>query len=102
MSDLIVDYHVLEQSESLLARLHQQLGAGTGYSLAADSDWGHAGVAAAVGGFHNDWSYHRQQIMGRMQALHTMARQSRQSFQGADNKLASELKSAAAKHAGRR
>jgi hypothetical protein len=105
VSDLIVDYQVLEQSEGLLARLHQQFGAGTGASLAGDSDWGYDGVVSAIGGFHNDWSYHRQQIMGRMEALHTMTRQSRQSFQAADGKLASELKrsgAVAAGHAGRR
>jgi hypothetical protein len=94
MSDLIVDYGVLEQSELLLGRLYSQFGAGTGASLAADSDWGYAGLVSAIGAFHSDWSYHRQQIMGRMQTLHTMARQSRQSFQAADGKLASELSDA--------
>jgi hypothetical protein len=94
MSDLIVDYQVLEQSEQLLARLHQQFGAGTGASLAADSDWGYSGVVSAMGTFHNDWSYHRSQIMGRMETLHTMTQQSRQSFQGADEKLASQLSGA--------
>lgn len=105
MSDLIVDYGVLEQSEQLLGKLYQQFGAGTGASLAADSDWGYSGVVSAIGGFHSDWSYHRQQIMGRMQALHSMTTQSRQSFQAADGKLASELRSSAAaasKHAGGR
>lgn len=91
MSDLIVDYGVLENSERLLASLHQQLGAGSNSSLAADSDWGYGDVVSAMGGFYGDWSYHRQQIMGRMQTLHTMTQQSRQSFQAADNKLASDL-----------
>jgi hypothetical protein len=54
VSDLIVDYQVLEQTEELMARLHQQ-------------------------------------ILGRMQTLHTMSTQSRQAFQGTDAKLASEL-----------
>jgi hypothetical protein len=91
VSDLIVDYQVLERSEQLLARLNQQISAGTGASAAADPDWGFGGVVSAMGGFYGDWSYHRQQILGRMEALHTMARQSRQAFQGADGKLASEL-----------
>jgi hypothetical protein len=105
VSDLIVDYRILEQSELMLARLHQQFSAGTRASLAADSDWGYGGIVSAIGGFYNDWSYHRQQIMGRMETLHTMARQSRQSFQAADDKLASELRgagAAAARDAGRR
>jgi hypothetical protein len=91
VSDLIVDYQVLERSEQLLARLHQQVSAGTGASVAEDSDWGFGGVVSAMGGFYGDWSYHRGQILGRMQTLHTMTQQSRQSFQGADEKLASEL-----------
>jgi len=94
MSDLIVDYQVLEQSEQLLAKLHQQIGAGTGASVAEDSDWGFGGVVSAMGGFYGDWTYHRQQILTRMETLHTMTRQSRQAFQGADNKLASQLDSA--------
>lgn len=96
MSDLIVDYQVLEQSEQTLARLHQQIGSSSA-SLAVDSDWGFGGVASAMGGFYGDWSYHRQQILGRMETLHTMSQQSRQAFQSADTKLASELtKSASA------
>ena len=82
---------MLEQTEEPMARLHQQIsGSGTS-SLTKDSDWGLGGVSSAMGGFYGDWSYHRQQILGRMEALHTMARQSRQAFQGADDKLASEL-----------
>lgn len=91
MSDLIVDYQVLEQTEQLMARLHGQIsGSGTS-ALAGDPDWGFGGVSAAMGGFYGDWSYHRQQILGRMQTLHTMSTQSRQAFQGTDAKLASEL-----------
>jgi hypothetical protein len=93
VSDLIVDYKVLEQSERLLSRLHQQVSAGTGASLAEDSDWGFGGLVSAMGGFYDDWSYHRQQILSRMETLHTMSRQSRQAFQGADEKLASRLAS---------
>jgi hypothetical protein len=91
VSDLIVDYQVLEQSEQLLVRLHQQVSTGTRASVAEDSDWGFGGVMSAMGEFYGDWSYHRQQILGRMETLHTMTRQSRQAFQGADDKLASEL-----------
>jgi hypothetical protein len=91
VSDLIVDYQVLEQSEQLLARLHQQISAGSGGSVTMDSDWGFGGVMSAMGGFYGDWSYHRRQILGRMETLHTMTRQSRQAFQGADEKLASQL-----------
>lgn len=54
MSDLIVDYHVLEQSEQLLARLHQQISAGSGASVTVDSDWGFGGVVSAMGGFYGD------------------------------------------------
>jgi hypothetical protein len=93
VSDLIVDYQVLEQSEQLLVRLHQQVSAGTRASVAEDSDWGFGGVVSAMGEFYGDWSYHRQQILGRMETLHTMTRQSRQAFQGSDDKLASELAS---------
>lgn len=89
MSDLIVDYQVLEQAEQLMGRLHQQVSGGGTWSLAQDRDWGFGGVSSAMGGFYGDWSYHRQQILGRMQALHTMSVQSRQAFQGADAKLAS-------------
>lgn len=90
MSDLIVDYQVLEQSEQLLARLHQQIGSSSS-ALAADPDWGFGGVTSAMGGFYGDWSYHRGQILDRMETLHTMSRQSRQAFQGADAELASRL-----------
>jgi hypothetical protein len=91
VSDLIVDYQVLERTEELMARLHQQIsGSGTS-SLTGDPDWGFGGVSSAMGGFYGDWSYHRQQILGRMQALHTMSAQSRQAFQDTDAKLGSEL-----------
>ena len=90
MPDLIVDYQALEQSEQLLTRLHQQVG-GAAAALAVDSDWGCSAVTSAMGGFYDDWSYHRKQIMDRMETLHTMSRQSRQAFQGADAKLASQL-----------
>ena len=93
MSELIVEYQVIEHSEQLLARLHQQISASTGASVAEDADWGFGGVVSAMGGFYGDWSYHRQQILGRMETLHTMTRQSRQAFQGADDKLASQLAS---------
>jgi hypothetical protein len=102
VADLIVDYQVLERSEQLLARLNQQISAGTGGSAAADSDWGFGGVLSAMGGFYGDWSYHRQQILGRMEALHTMARQSRQAFQSADGDLASQLTGVGAAAAERR
>lgn len=90
MSDLIVDYQALERSEQLLARLHQQI-SGASASLAVDSDWGFAGITSAMGGFYGDWSYHRKRILDRMETLHTMSRQSRQAFQDADAKLASQL-----------
>jgi hypothetical protein len=98
VADLTVDYQILEASERMLASLHQQLASSTGAGGVADQEWGHNGVVGAVGQFRGNWSYHREQIMGRMQALGTMATQSRQSFQAADSKLKSTLAKAGGHH----
>ncbi len=91
MADLRVDYAVLEESERRLASLHGQLAASGQASGLADAGWGSGDVVGALAEFHGNWSYHREQILGRIQALGQMTRQSRQSFHAADTALAREL-----------
>jgi hypothetical protein len=91
MADLRVDYAVLDESERRLVGLHRQLAASGQASGLTDADWGSADLVGALAEFHGNWSYHRQQILGRMRALGEMTRQSRQSFQVADTVLAREL-----------
>ncbi|HLH83267.1 MAG TPA: hypothetical protein VKV38_08380 [Trebonia sp.] len=91
MSDLKVDYQLLDSVERSLSRLlseFQNIKAQTG---SYDGAMGSGAVASAMDGFAGNWNDHRKDLIGSMQSLGEMVSQTRQQFQNTDSKLSSSL-----------
>jgi uncharacterized protein YukE len=91
MADLKVDYQLLDSTEHTLTSLtseFQNIKAQTG---SYDGAMGSGDIASAMDSFAGNWDYHRQKLVGSMQALGKMISESRQQFTKTDTKLAKSL-----------
>ncbi|HSZ49581.1 MAG TPA: hypothetical protein VK823_29860 [Streptosporangiaceae bacterium] len=91
MTDLRVDYGLLGESHATLTSLISEF---TNIQTEqGHDDWaiGSGDIAGQLDGFAGNWTYHRKQIIGSMQALDQMVTQSIKTFNGTDSQLAQAL-----------
>jgi hypothetical protein len=91
MADLVVDYGLLDQTESSLRRLVSEFANIEAQENAYSGAWGSGDIAAAMDGFSGNWDYHRKKLQASMESLGTMVAQCRASFQKADTSLANDV-----------
>jgi hypothetical protein len=93
MADLVVDYRLLDRTESALRGLVSEFANIRTQEHAYLGAWGSADIAAAMDDFAGNWEYHRKKLQASMEALGTMVGQCRAGFAKADAGLAGDLTS---------
>lgn len=91
MSDLKVDYDLLEASHKALASLASEFGSLEASTSGYDGALGSGTIAGAMGSFAGNWSYHRDKLVANMQKLDDMITESVKQFMETDKKAAQEL-----------
>jgi hypothetical protein len=91
MTDLKVDYALLDQSEVTLSGLVSEFENIKAQESAYDGAMGSGDIASAMDSFAGNWDYHRKKLVGSIQALGTMINQTKQAFDTTDGKLQSSL-----------
>jgi predicted methyltransferase MtxX (methanogen marker protein 4) len=91
MADLKVDYQLLDSTERTLASLTSEFQNIRSQESSYDGAMGSGDIASAMDGFAGNWDYHRQKLVGSMQALGKMISESKQQFTKTDTKLAASL-----------
>jgi hypothetical protein len=91
MSDLKVDYSLLETSHKTLTSLASEFGNLEASTSGYDAAMGSGAIAGAMGSFAGNWSYHRDQLVGDMDKLDKMITESVKQFMDTDKQAAQEL-----------
>jgi hypothetical protein len=91
MSDLKVDYQLLDSIERSLTSLSSEFSNIKAQTSGYDGAMGSGDVASAMDGFAGNWNDHRKDLLSSIQTLGKMVSETRQQFQRADNKLKSSL-----------
>jgi hypothetical protein len=91
MVNLRVDYRLLESTDATLTSLADEFGSIEAVQADLDGAMGSPAVASAMGNFAGNWTFHRERLIGSMQSLAQMARESVQRFRSADDTLKSDL-----------
>jgi hypothetical protein len=91
MADLKVDYQLLDSTERTLASLTSEFQNIRAQAGSYDGAMGSGDIASAMDSFAGNWDYHRQKLVGSMQALGKMVSQARQAFRKTDTSLAAGL-----------
>jgi hypothetical protein len=91
--DLKVDYQLLDSISGTIGSILPEI-EGMSDNI-SDCDWadGSGDIAGAMGGFANNWSKHKSQMISNMKTLQSMVQQTAQGFQKTDNQLKTELTS---------
>ena len=91
MSDLKVDYDLLEASHKALASLASEFGDLKASTTGYDGALGSGTIAKAMDSFAGNWDYHRDKLVASMQKLDKMITESVKHFMETDKKAAQEL-----------
>jgi hypothetical protein len=91
MADLKVDYQLLDSTETTLSSLVSEFQNIKAQESGYDGAMGSGDVAGAMDSFGGNWDYHREKLVGSMQALGKMVSESKQQFQKTDNQLKTSL-----------
>lgn len=91
MTDLRVDYQLLDQIDASLGRLAAEFGSIEAVQDSYNAAMGSPDIAGAMTGFAENWSIHRKKLVSSMQALQKMTQGTRQGFQGTDDDLSRQL-----------
>jgi len=91
MTDLKVDYTLLDQSETSLSGLVSDFQNIKAQESSYDGALGSGDIAGAMDSFAGNWDYHRKKLVSSMQALGTMINQTKQAFTQTDTKLQTSL-----------
>ncbi|HWG15787.1 MAG TPA: hypothetical protein VG268_21185 [Streptosporangiaceae bacterium] len=92
MPDLKVEFDLLDSAEKTLTNLTSEFQNIKAQESGYEGAMGSGDIAGALGSFSGNWDYHRDKLVGSMQALGKMVAESRKQFHETDNKLASSLK----------
>ena len=92
MADLKVDYQLLDSTERTLSSLVSEFQHIKARDGSYDGAMGSGDIASAMDGFAGNWDYHRQKLVGSMQALGKMISESKDQFQQTDHRMAASLK----------
>lgn len=84
MTDLKVDYSVLDQSQTTLARIASEFGSCEATRDELAPIWGSHDVAGAMRGFVNNWDRHRGQLLDKISSVGEMCASSAETFRCAD------------------
>jgi hypothetical protein len=91
VSDLKVDYDLLEASHKALSGLASEFGNLQASTSGYDGALGSGTIAGAMGNFAGNWSYHRDKLVANMKKLDDMITESVKQFMETDKKAAQEL-----------
>jgi hypothetical protein len=91
MADLKVDYQLLDATERTLASLTSEFQHIEAQTSGCGGAMGSGDIAGAMSSFASNWSYHREKLVGSMQALGKMVSDTRQAFQKTDTGLTNDL-----------
>jgi hypothetical protein len=93
MADLKVEFGLLDSAEKTLTSLTSEFQNIKAQESGYEGAMGSGDIAGALGSFSGNWDYHRDKLVGSMQALGKMITESKKQFQETDGKLAKNLKS---------
>ena len=89
-ADLKVEFDLLNSAKKTLTSEFQNIKAQeSGY----DGAMGSGDITGALGSFSGNWDYHRNKLVGSMQALGQLIDESEKQFHKTDDQLAKNLKS---------
>ncbi len=91
MSDLKVDYDLLETSHKALTGLVSEFDGLKASTGGYDAAMGSGTIADAMDSFAGNWDYHRDKLVGNMKKLDDMITESVKQFMETDKKAAQEL-----------
>jgi hypothetical protein len=91
LSDLKVDYQLLDSIERSLTSLHSEFSNIQAQTGDYDGAMGSGDVASAMDGFAGNWNDHRKDLLSSIQSLGQMVSETKQQFQQTDNKLKGSL-----------
>jgi hypothetical protein len=92
MADLKVEFSLLDSASKTLTSLTSEFQNIKAQASDYDGAMGSGDIVGAMGSFSGNWDYHRDKLVGSMQALGKMISESSKQFHGTDNQLASSLK----------
>jgi hypothetical protein len=92
MAYLKVEFDLLDSAEKTLTSLTSEFQNIKAQESSYDGALGSGDIASAMGSFAGNWDYHRDKLVGSMQALGKMITESKKQFHETDDKLASSLK----------
>ncbi len=93
MADLKVAFDLLDSAEQTMTSLTSEFRNIKAQTGDYDSAMGSGDIAGALGSFSGNWDYHRDKLVGSMQALGQMIIESKKQFHQTDDQLATDLKS---------
>jgi hypothetical protein len=92
MADLRISYQDLETTKATMGSLVNEFQNIQTEQSQYDSAMGSGQVAGALNSFAGNWSYHRKQLLGKMEDLDGMVSEALTQFPKTDGGLASSLK----------
>jgi hypothetical protein len=93
MTDLRVDYQLLDQIDASLGRLAGQFENIQAVQDGYNGAMGSVDITGAMNEFAGNWSIHRQKLTASMQALQMKVRDTRRQFSNTDHDLSQQLAS---------
>ena len=93
MTDLRVDYRLLDQIDASLGQLAGQFEQLQATQDGYDGAMGSAAITAAIDGFAGNWSIHRERLTASMRALQQKVRDTQRGFSQTDDDLGQQLAS---------
>lgn len=94
MTDLKVDYSLLDQSQTSLRRIASEFGSCEATRDELAPIWGSSDVAGAMRGFVNNWDRHRGQLLDKINTVGEMCASTAETFRCADLALGQVITSA--------
>jgi hypothetical protein len=88
MSDLKVDFNILQTTETTLTRLHAEFSDIKAQERVYDSEWGSGDVKDAMHSFTDNWDDHRKNLLNTISNVGKLVSESISAFQKTDGKLA--------------
>lgn len=91
VTSLRVDYSLLELISSTIGTITPEIQGMSADVNAYNYAYGSGDMANAMGGFANNWSKHKTEMVDNLKSLQSMVQQTAADFQKTDTKLKSDL-----------
>ncbi len=92
-ADLKVEFDLLNSAKKTLTTLTSEFQNIKAQESGYDGAMGSGDITGALGSFSGNWDYHRNKLVGSMQALGQLIDESEKQFHQTDDQLARNLKS---------